>query len=95
MNIKRPPIDTAKISLAIIELMRQCNERLEKHGPGIFAGKHEILGSITEEYYELIDAVRDDKHPEHFIDECMDIAVACIIGIASLKTYKVEDYENQ
>jgi hypothetical protein len=31
------------------------------HGPGKFVSGHEVLGQITEEYHELITAIRIDQ----------------------------------
>ena len=55
--------------------------RLNQRGTKTFASKHEILGIITEEYHELIEAVKNnDKH--EFIEEILDVAVACVYGLA-------------
>lgn len=60
----------------------------EKNGWGIFASRHEMLGVICEEYSELLEAVRTGTLAA-VKDELHDVAVACLAGIASLRTGKV------
>jgi NTP pyrophosphatase (non-canonical NTP hydrolase) len=58
--------------------------QLRLKGWGTFASRHEVLGSITEEYFELIDAIH---HNDVYAceKELADIAVAAIFGIACIK----------
>ena len=70
------------IDTAISELFR----RLEEKGYGSFISYHETLGVVTEEYFELVDAVRSND-VEHIKDELMDLAVAVIFGHASLRAH--------
>jgi len=53
--------------------------RLYQKGSGAFINNHETLGIITEEYYELIEAVKTDDD-EKVLHELQDIGVACILG---------------
>lgn len=56
----------------------------EIKGPRPSATTHEILGIITEEYFELIDAVKSNNlHQVH--QELRDIMVASLHGIRSVK----------
>ena len=57
--------------------------RLIEKGDGTAASYHEVLGFITEEYMELIDAVRKNNVRE-IKSELIDIAVACVFGVACI-----------
>jgi len=46
-------------------------------------GNHESLGIITEEYWELIDACKQND-PVDVASELMDIAVGAVFGVASM-----------
>ena len=81
--MKRPIIEGSAIYDAQRLITHDCFKRLAKHGPSVFAGRHEALGIITEEYFELVEAARLDDDPERFIRELEDIAVACVLAIAS------------
>jgi NTP pyrophosphatase (non-canonical NTP hydrolase) len=65
------------------ELSSKIKSRLIEKGRGAFVSTHEILGIITEEYYELVDAVRSDV-VDDVRSELLDIAVGCIFGIACI-----------
>ncbi len=77
-----PAIDALRV---LTELRDALDRRLGKHGSGAYAGPHEILGVIDEEYDELRDAVRSNVDADTAA-ELMDIAVGCVFGIASLRT---------
>lgn len=62
---------------------------LAKKGLGTFASRHEILGSITEEYKEVVDAVHN-KDNVNLQDELLDIAVSAIFSLACLKAETVD-----
>lgn len=83
-GLNRRRLAVTDMNPALARVSKAVLHRLEKHGPGAFAGRHEVLGIITQEYTELVEAVRDDTYPNRFISELEDIAVACIIGMASL-----------
>jgi len=73
-------------SLAEAERLVRLNmeTQLRLKGYGTFASRHEILGSVTEEYHELVDAV----HRNDMFDcekELADVAVAAIFGLACIK----------
>jgi len=76
-----------------IEAVEQCRSKLlstlQEKGVGTFASTHEILGTVTEEYYEAIDALRANNRML-FRDELFDIAVACIFGISCLDAGTVD-----
>ena len=82
--MKRIRVEFATCQIIGAELVEHVKHRLAKHGHGAHASPHEILGVITEEYQELVEAVRDDDNPQRFVDELFDIGVACIFGVASM-----------
>lgn len=89
MKIERPKVDALEISLVLEQLSRGMAARLKKHGYGAYVGPHEALGVITEEYAELVEAARRSDRPgdaTEFADELLDVAVAALFGIASLRT---------
>lgn len=62
--------------------MEKLQKRLDKHGRGCYASRHEAYGSIMEEVYEMSEAIRDDKS-NAFFDELEDVAIGCMVGMAS------------
>ena len=77
--------------LALIE--RQIERRLKQKGRGGFVSKHEALGIIVEEYDELLEAVRNDRDVAPFLNECVDIAVACLIAVMSFTSIDAAERE--
>lgn len=57
----------------------------DEKGPRAFTSPHEILGALTEEYYEVVKEVKDDIDNAAIIDELYDVAVIAVWGILSLK----------
>jgi NTP pyrophosphatase (non-canonical NTP hydrolase) len=70
------------VDSAIEIVKRKIHVKLKEKGPHAMASIHEILGIVTEEYDELIAAVRSDSH-EAVMSECEDVAVAAIFGLMS------------
>ena len=64
-------------------------DRLNQKGYGTFSSTHEVLGMITEEYYELIEAVKSNKMSD-VKDELEDIAVGCLFAIACINNGSLE-----
>lgn len=58
-------------------------KRLDEKGYGEFSSTHEMLGIITEEYLELVEAVRSNNQKD-IKKEVVDITVACIFGCACI-----------
>lgn len=84
VGVKRPEIDIKKLSVIYGEVLRLVDKRLQEKGNGIYASNHEALGIITEEYWELIEAVKDNDN-YGIREELKDIAVGCLIALASKK----------
>jgi hypothetical protein len=83
--IVRPEVHQEIIDV-VGKVVRQMLEyRLRKHGPGAYAGPHEILGILEEEFLELKEAIVANDGTQTCA-ELVDIAVGCIFGVASLVT---------
>lgn len=57
--------------------------RLNDKGFGAWLSRHEILGFLTEEYHESVEAVHS-KSTHDLKAELIDMAVGCIFGIACI-----------
>lgn len=92
----RPQISADEINLTFLQLQKKVAFRLNQKGTGIIISRHEMLGIIEEERKELVDAVQSGslEETEQSIlsveHELVDIAVACIVSLASIKTGKVQ-----
>ncbi len=74
---------------AVAITVEKLKDRLKKHGVYSMMGPHEILGIVTEEYQELITATHQNLRQE-VKSELVDIAVACIFGLASLNQQDID-----
>lgn len=81
--MNRPPVSDKILLHTIENLTINIGQQIEEKGRGAFLSHHEMLGAITEEYSELIDAVRQNN-PSDVISELFDVAVACAFSIASM-----------
>jgi hypothetical protein len=73
-------------------LQKELARRINEKGAGTFASRHEILGTVTEEYHELEDAVmiKSISGLEDIKDELLDIAVACVFGVTCIDANTLE-----
>jgi len=55
----------------------------EEKGWGTWTSRHEILGFLTEEYYEVIKEVHSGNE-ENLRKELIDVAVGCIFAVACI-----------
>jgi len=92
----RAQITADEINLTFLQLQKKTAFRLNQKGCGIIISRHEMLGVIVEEIKELTTAVQvgileesgqSSSSVEH---ELEDIAVSCIVSLASIKTGKVQ-----
>jgi hypothetical protein len=84
--VVRPEIKLESVEKARILIQQMLIKRLDKKGWGTFAGKHEILGILEEEYTELKDAIHNDKDGIGPVKaELIDIAVGCLFGVACIE----------
>lgn len=88
-SLNREATSIADINFGLEDIHKKLLSRLDKKGWGAYASRHEILGIITEEFLELTEAIRSDT-PEgydHYMKECMDMAVAGLFGYICMKYY--------
>lgn len=81
--MERPELTNELLLKAIEETTVAVGRMVDKHGLGAYISNHEALGIITEEYQELVDAVRSND-PVDIANEILDIAAACVKSIASM-----------
>lgn len=62
---------------------KKMEMRIAKKGQFSHASRHESLGLIAEEYWELIEAIKGNDD-EEILHELADVAVGCIWAIASM-----------
>lgn len=84
-NLNRIKVSNDTINQAFDEIISKTFFRLNQKGEYGFLSKHEILGVIAEEYHELLESVKNDVDETKFNDELIDVAVACIFGLASIR----------
>lgn len=81
--MERPQVSDQILLNAVEALTVNLGRKIEKHGRGAYVGPHETLGIVAEEYHELIEAVKQND-PVDVANELMDVAVACLFGVASM-----------
>ena len=82
MSITRKEVVDEALLKAIEIVTHHVGLRIEKHGRGAFASNHEGLGVVTEEYFELVEAVKQNDD-QNYAEEMIDLAVSGIFGLAS------------
>ena len=83
----RPQITADDLNAAILNIQRKLRDRVNEKGAGAFVSRHEILGVLTEEYDELIDAVHRGNI-EDIEEELADLAVGALFGWACIYAKK-------
>lgn len=88
----RERVSNESLLEAIDTLKRSLAKEIDRKGQNSFASTHEVLGVITEEYQELIDAVKSNNIDDVLL-ELTDLAVGCLFGIACYINlgYKVKE----
>lgn len=87
--------DRKRVSIeSLLKAQALINKKLQQavgiHGPGVYVNYHECLGIITEEYQELVMAVRRNRS-EDIVNELADVAISAIWGIASREEERRDD----
>jgi len=79
----RKKITEEQVELTLDQLRHRIRYQVEHFGKHSFASKHEILGLLTEEFHELVEAVRTEKgdYIPRVRNELFDIAIVCIFGV--------------
>jgi len=80
---KREKVTSRALDQAKLQILDKLGHILHKRGVGTYASRHEIAGLIAEEYHELLEALKNNDM-EEFKQELLDIAVACLFGIACI-----------
>lgn len=81
--MSRPEITDPQLSLAIAVFEQELRRHFAMKGPGSLVSTHEVAGVVTEEYHEMLAALREND-PDHFRSELLDVAVGCVFGVACL-----------
>lgn len=79
----RPEIKRETLDRVYDAMVQNLLKGINKHGAGTWKSSHEILGLMTEEYHELIQAVHTGDR-ENLIEELKDIGTVVLFGLASL-----------
>ena len=67
----------------ILEIIsKELEKKVMEKGPLSFSSSHECLGVITEEYYELIEAIKNNDDVD-VISELKDVIISAIWGLTS------------
>lgn len=80
---ERTKVDSATITKCISEFVQELGVQLQCKGDLGFISSHETLGVITEEYYELCEAVHENNE-KRIVNELMDVVIAAFFGYATL-----------
>jgi hypothetical protein len=81
---QRERIECPDVKRVTNHLLRKTYDALNKKGYGSWKSRHEILGIITEEFDELVKAVRCESE-DRIKSELYDIAVGCVFAIACIE----------
>ena len=81
------PVRQVQVDRAVALSLREIRKRVGKFGDWSDASRAETVGILTEEYHEVLDALRANDRAA-FIKELAQVAGVCIYGIASLLTNK-------
>jgi len=92
----RLDIDQSKYNDAVHDVNNHAMTVIHRKGDGAYISRHEILGILTEEYQEVVEAIHLGKLNTEVIHELKDLAFACIWGIVSIKAGATEhDYTEE
>ena len=82
--MQRQQIHRDEIANGLVKLLAALQEAFRKKGLGEFISSHETLGVVTEEFHELVEAVRSNDTSK-IKAELMDLAVAATFGYICIK----------
>lgn len=86
MGNQRHRLTITDIDRAILDCSNKLYARIVEKGVGSFASNHEIFGIIKQETSEYENAIHQRASDSEKIEELLDIAVACLFGVASIKS---------
>ncbi len=87
--MKRIQITDKQINDILEKTRKKLYFRLKEKGYGTFSSKHEILGVLTEEYNEFINAVHN-KDYDNMKEELLDLAIGAIFGLSCLDNNTID-----
>ena len=87
---KRHQLTIDQLTEAINSVVEKLECRVGQKGLGSMASSHEILGILTDELAEFRDEVHQKSGADRKVAELIDVAVAAIFGIASIKSGGVD-----
>ncbi len=86
----RPQITRQQVQRAVNETTVKLFDRLDNDkGWGTWLSRHEILGFLTEESYEVKKAVHEGTLSD-VADELKDVVVGCIFALACIRADKLD-----
>jgi len=83
MKNNRKTISQETLKTSICQISDKTDFRLKQKGYHAWQSTHEILGIITEEYWELQEAIKNNDK-DAIKKELIDIGVACHFGVACI-----------
>ena len=87
---KRHQLTIDQLTEAINSVVEKLEFRVGQKGLGSMASSHEILGILTDELAKFRDEVHQKSGADRKVAELIDVAVAAIFGIASIKSGGVD-----
>jgi len=84
----RRQITDNEVTKGIDFLVEALDTELSRKGYGTFSSRHEVFGAVSEEFYELAEAVRGPV--EDFEGELADLCVACLFGLICIRAGSLE-----
>lgn len=90
MSNQRYQMTELTLARAVEEAEAKLMYRAKQKGLGSMASNHEIFGIIRQELGEYEHAIHERQSDEQKVQELLDIAVACLFGIASIRSGGVD-----
>jgi hypothetical protein len=90
MPNQRQQLTIDDLEAAKAELATKLRFRANQKSMGAMASNHEILGILSQELEEYNDAIHNRLPDEEKVQELLDITVAAIWGIASIRSRGID-----
>ncbi len=88
-KMNRPELQRPDFEAVIETISKALFTKLGEKGWHISVSAHEILGLTEEEFHEFASAVHANDHGK-MRAELLDLAVACLFGVASIDSEKMD-----
>ena len=89
LRSNRPQLTLDELDKAVVRIQEKMLFRVNQKGMGAYSSRHEVLGIVKEEFKELVDAVHTESN-ERVSEELLDLAVGCVLGMASIDSGKTD-----